>query len=85
MTEDEMLPDVKLMPSAAGQFASTASRTGAARSYGRYLVRRSARALFVAIVLALLVPLIMIHLFNLQAPELYPLEPYPYSYDYIRF
>ena len=49
----------------------------ARRSFGRYLVHHLGRDLFVAVVLVVVAPLLMIGFFNLQAPELYALPPVP--------
>jgi hypothetical protein len=54
------------------------------RRYGRYLVRRLARALLVALILMVVIPMFMIHFFNLWSPELYPFER-PDPSEYIRY
>jgi hypothetical protein len=55
------------------------------RPAGGLVLRRVGWALVLTVVLVVLVPLLMIQGFNRQAPELYPLDPIPFSYEYIRY
>jgi len=41
------------------------------------MVRRLARAVFVAVVLAVVLPVMMIAAFHLQDPDLYPFPQFP--------
>ena len=50
----------------------SSSDNRARRARHHYFVGRLARAFFVAIILVLVLPMLMILFFNLQAPELYP-------------
>ena len=69
-----------------GSFANVpvVASSGSRVRLGRYIARRLARAIFVAIIIVVVIPMLMIHFFNLWAPELFPLERFHY-YEYVRF
>ena len=52
---------------------------------GRFVIRRVARALFVAVILAIVIPMVMIQFLDLKSPELYPMEWCGHYYGYFNY